>query len=171
LPLEKMSLIWRSCNENETFRLGKFFGETAKGGETLALSGDLGAGKTRFVKGLAEGLGIDAHEVTSPTYLLVHCFLGRLPLCHIDLYRLERPEEAEAFGLEEYFEGGGLVALEWAEKAEAILPLGRLKITIDCLEAGDRAFHLEAFGARHQAWLEQVEAVFPEIAERGRYSK
>ena len=150
-----------SRGKEETFRLGSVFGKTATGGEVIALSGDLGTGKTQFVKGLAEGLGLDHRTVSSPTYLLVHCHLGRLSLSHIDLYRLDSPDEIGAFGLEEYFEGKGVVAVEWAEKGRSILPAERLDMEIKYLKADQRKMTLKSTDKRHQDWLERVQKVFP----------
>ena len=93
-----------------------------RGGEVLALYGGMGAGKTHFVKGLAEGLGYRG-EVTSPTFTLIHEYDGgRLPLYHLDLYRIEEPEAVVRLGVEDYFGGPGVTAVEWADRAEALLP-------------------------------------------------
>jgi len=163
LKTDLLTATFLSRSQKETFRLGAAFGKAALGREVIALTGDLGAGKTHFVKGLAEGLDIDAKSVSSPTYLLVHCHTGRLCLTHIDLYRLDKPGEIGAFGLEEYFEGEGVVALEWAEKGAAILPTAQLKLSIECLEGDHRAFRLEARDEQHQAWLERVQAIFQDL--------
>lgn len=106
----------------ETFALGRDFAARLRAGSVLALAGDLGAGKTHFVKGLAAGLGLAA-EVTSPTFTLIHEYSGgRLPLFHIDCYRLESADELLAIGLDEYLRGGGVTAIEWADKFPELLP-------------------------------------------------
>ncbi len=93
------------------------------GGEVFALSGVLGAGKTQLVKGLARGLGFSG-QVTSPTFTLVNEYLGgRLPLYHIDLYRVESEAEAAAFGIEEYLPCAGVTVVEWPERIASLLPL------------------------------------------------
>jgi tRNA threonylcarbamoyladenosine biosynthesis protein TsaE len=100
----------------ETEALGERFGRSAKIGLVLALSGDLGAGKTQFVKGLARGLGISA-RVHSPTFTLVNEYGGgRLKLFHLDLYRLETQEQIESAGIEEFLQPDGVSVIEWAER-------------------------------------------------------
>ncbi len=100
----------------ETEALGESWGRSAQPGTIIGLSGELGAGKTQLVKGLARGLGI-ATRVHSPTFALVnHYSGGRLPLFHLDLYRLEGPEQIAAAGLEEYLHAEGVTVIEWAER-------------------------------------------------------
>lgn len=102
---------------------GEGWAADLKGGEVFALSGVLGAGKTQLVKGLARGLGYRGH-VTSPTFTLVNEYLGgRLPLYHIDLYRINSEKEALGFGIEEYLPmAGGVTVIEWAERISDLLP-------------------------------------------------
>ena len=107
----------------ETFEFGRSLGASLKGGEIIALCGDLGAGKTHFCKGIAAGLGCDPAEVTSPTFTLVHEHRGgRLPVFHFDFYRLESEAEAVAIGLDDYLAAGGVVFIEWADKFRPLLP-------------------------------------------------
>ncbi len=123
-------------SETETRAVARDLVAGLAAGTTILLSGDLGAGKTAFVKGLAEGLGIDAGEVTSPTFTIVHEYSGgRLPLVHVDLYRLERAELDEV-GLDTEMAGAGIVAVEWAERL-ARRPPGALAVRISD-EGGDR---------------------------------
>jgi tRNA threonylcarbamoyladenosine biosynthesis protein TsaE len=109
---------WISREPSETFLLGKQIGEQLRGGEILLLDGPLGAGKTILVKGLASSLGIDPEEVTSPSFTLVNPHAGRLPLFHIDLYRLdEGARAAHAVDLEELLsDERAVVVIEWAER-------------------------------------------------------
>lgn len=96
--------------------LGELWGRDAKPGWVIAVSGDLGAGKTQLVKGIARGLGIQ-ERVHSPTFNLVNVYSGgRIPLFHLDLYRLESPEQIFAAGLEEYLNPAGVAVIEWAER-------------------------------------------------------
>lgn len=111
-----------SHNPQETFELGRKFAGELRRGDVLALAGDLGAGKTQFAKGIAAGLGVEA-EVTSPTFTLIHEYPGgRLPLYHIDLYRLELEEEALKIGIDDYLAGDGVTIVEWADKFSGLMP-------------------------------------------------
>ena len=113
-----------SHSPEETFAHGRALAATLRPGDVLALDGGLGAGKTQFVKGLAAGLGCTG-EVTSPTFTLVHEYTGgRLPLFHLDLYRLETEDEVLQLGLDDYLGEGGVLAIEWAGKFPALLPAG-----------------------------------------------
>ncbi len=106
----------------ETIAFARTLAATLRRGDVLALSGDLGAGKTHFVKGLAAGLGTTA-SVTSPTFTLLHEYPGgRLPLYHFDFYRLDDADEALKIGLDEYLDGDGVCVIEWAEKFPTLLP-------------------------------------------------
>lgn len=105
-----------SNSELQTRAIAAHLAGTLNAGDVLLLSGDLGAGKTAFTRGLAEGLGIDANEVTSPTFTLVHEYRGgRLPLVHVDLYRLDRIDLDE-IGLDQDLAAKGVVAIEWADR-------------------------------------------------------
>ena len=118
-----------STSESQTRTIAAAFAATLQPGAVLLLSGDLGAGKTAFVKGLAEGLGISADEVTSPTFTLVHEYRGgRLPLIHVDLYRLDRADLDE-IGLDQDLADQGVIAVEWAERMSRRLP-GAATVTI-----------------------------------------
>ena len=103
-------------SESETATAGESLGRTLRAGDVVLLYGDLGAGKTAFVRGLARGVGADPEDVSSPTFTLVQEYAGpRLTLFHVDLYRLE-PAEIDDLGLEDLVSGDGVVAIEWAER-------------------------------------------------------
>jgi len=126
----------------ETWALAAELANELPPGTVIALHGDLGAGKTCFIQGFAAALGID-EPITSPTYTIIGEYEGRLPLHHIDLYRLSGPEEALGLGLEEYFDANGITAIEWAERAEGLLPTDLLHIRIEVDEdSGMRTFSL-----------------------------
>ena len=117
-------------NLDATRAFGRLLGAKLEAGDTLALSGDLGAGKTTLTQAIAEGMGIEA-EVSSPTYALIHEYPGRISLFHADPYRLENAADALSFGFEEYFERSGVVVVEWAERVAALLPDERLDLTLE----------------------------------------
>ncbi|HHY59695.1 MAG TPA: tRNA (adenosine(37)-N6)-threonylcarbamoyltransferase complex ATPase subunit type 1 TsaE [Clostridia bacterium] len=122
-------------NSLETQNLGRLLGQLLQPGDVLVVSGDLGAGKTTFVQGLATGLGIQA-PVTSPTFTIIHEYEGpRCPFYHIDAYRLEDPREVEELGLEEYLHGNGIAAVEWAENIAPWLPSDYLCVKINKIPA------------------------------------
>ncbi len=105
-----------------TIAFGRDFAATLRNGDVIAITGDLGAGKTHFVKGLTAGLGGEI-EVTSPTFTLVHEYLcDRWPLFHFDFYRLESADEVRDIGFDDYLGGGGIMAIEWADKFSELLP-------------------------------------------------
>ena len=117
-------------NERETMRFGRRLAESAKPGTVIALTGDLGAGKTTLTKAIAAGLGVQ-ETVTSPTFTIVREYRsGRLPLFHFDVYRVGDIEEMYELGYEEYFYDGGVCVVEWADLIEEILPEDAVKIHI-----------------------------------------
>ncbi len=117
----------------ETIALGERLAMELQRGDVVALSGELGAGKTALVKGIARGLGIK-QDATSPTFTFIHEYGGgRLPLFHIDLYRLDAVEQALAIGIEDYLNPAGVTVIEWAEKIEHLLPEGTTQIRIESL--------------------------------------
>lgn len=125
-----------SHNADETRRAAEALKPRLKPGVVLALHGDLGAGKTRFVQGLADALGCNA-PVTSPTFTLLHEYAGEIPLYHADLYRLDSESEIQRAGITEYIEGDGVLAIEWAERAESLLPPATIHIWLKAGEHPD----------------------------------
>lgn len=125
-------------NEEEMEAWGASLGAALAPGSVLALVGGLGAGKTRMVKGLARGAGYGG-EVTSPTFALVHEYRGgRLPLFHLDLYRLKSADELLAIGWDEFLDEGGLVIVEWADLFPELLPAGTRWLRFEVLPDGGR---------------------------------
>jgi tRNA threonylcarbamoyladenosine biosynthesis protein TsaE len=121
----------------ETQALAARLGAACRGGELLLLDGDLGAGKTTFVQGLARGLGVPADtRVQSPSYALIHEHAGRVKLVHVDLYRLESEAQAGELGLDEIFDSAAVVAVEWPSRLGALAPVDRLEISL--VADGDR---------------------------------
>lgn len=114
---------YHSKSPEETESIARDFARGLRKGDVLALKGNLGSGKTVFTKGLAIGLDIPQTEVTSPTYVLIHEYLGgRLPLYHFDFYRLETKQQIVDLDLEHYFDGDGITVVEWGDKFESLIP-------------------------------------------------
>ena len=135
-----------SLSEEETVDLGRGLGRGLKGGELLLLQGDLGYGKTVFVRGVAMALGVLPEEVSSPSYTLVHEYKGgRLPLFHIDLYRLDTPEEeVGALGIEDILAAGGVVLVEWGEKLPPFLRRSATTVRFHDVGEGSRRIEILA---------------------------
>jgi len=126
----------------ETLDLGDRLGRELQRGAVVALFGELGAGKTALIKGIARGLGI-RQEVTSPTFTIVHEYGGgRLPLFHIDLYRLDSVAQALAVGIEDYLDGDGVTTIEWPENIERLLPANAVRVHITALENSVRRIEI-----------------------------
>jgi len=139
-----------TASPEETLALGERLGQAARPGDCVALIGQLGAGKTLLVKGIARGLGIAPAEITSPTFVLIHQHFGRLPLYHLDAYRLSDSNEMLAAGTEEALYGNGLSAIEWADRIADILPVDRLEIAITITGPDARSLRLRPSAARGQ---------------------
>lgn len=126
----------------ETMQLGEELGLSASPGDVFALSGELGSGKTVVAKGVAAGLGIP-DEITSPSFTLLEVYQGRLALYHFDLYRIDRDEEFDHLGFEEYWEGNGVSVIEWAERAGTRLPAGAVRISLEYSGEAERRIVIE----------------------------
>jgi tRNA threonylcarbamoyladenosine biosynthesis protein TsaE len=133
-----------------TAALGRRLGELLFPGAVVALVGPLGAGKTHLVRAMAEGLGIrDGRVVTSPTFVLIQEYQARLPVYHFDAYRLSTPEEFIDLGAHEYFAGGGVCLVEWADRVASCLPPEFLRITIGITGETSRHFLIGGFGEKY----------------------
>ena len=131
----------------ETKRIARHFARNLKPGDVVCLKGDLGAGKTHFVKGMAVAFGIDESEVQSPTFTLINEYLGSKPLYHFDCYRIESVGEALEIGAEEYFYGDGVSVIEWPERIQEIIPPEAVWITITTLAPTKRKFVIQQKGS------------------------
>lgn len=128
-----------SRNPEDTFFIGRIIGKSLSAGDIVALSGDLGTGKTYLTKGIARGLGVsEQYQITSPTFTLINEYPGRLTLYHFDLYRLESFLDMINLGYEEYLFGKGVSVIEWAEKASDILPDETIFISLTYLDENRR---------------------------------
>lgn len=133
----KMEII--SVSARHTEEIARLMGEKLREGDILALSGELGSGKTCFAGGLARGLGVgEKYKITSPTFTLINEYPGRYKLYHFDLYRLKNYSEFEDLGYEEYFCGRGVVVIEWAEKIAQILPADAFFIEFEYFDENKR---------------------------------
>ena len=145
------SLPWKlvSTSHRHTDRLGQAIGRALRGGETIALYGPLGAGKTALVRGIAQGLGASPTAISSPTFIVIHeYYQGRLPLAHVDLYRIRSPRELESTGLIEYFSGQTVTVIEWADKGLAALPQDRIEIVLNHRAPRSRTIQLSPTGPK-----------------------
>ncbi|MBI1819278.1 MAG: tRNA (adenosine(37)-N6)-threonylcarbamoyltransferase complex ATPase subunit type 1 TsaE [Nitrospirae bacterium] len=131
---------------DQTVAAGRTLGSVLKGGEVITLSGPLGAGKTSFVKGIGAALGIHPENLCSPTFILRGEYRGKFPLAHVDLYRLDSPEEVQRLGLFEQEDPETVLIIEWPERAKALLPPDRLDIQLTFEGEDKRALHFSTAG-------------------------
>ena len=155
--LNEQTLDIISHSETQTRRLGARLAKLLLPGDLIALVGELGTGKTRFVQGVGQGLGVQ-ETIISPTFTLVREYRGaeiRLPLYHIDLYRIESTGEIATFGLEEYLYGNGVCIIEWADRlTNAQLPLEHLLIELGHLGQGKRGLLVQPQGERYESLVQ-----------------
>ena len=138
-----------------THALGVRLGRLLFGGAVVALVGPLGAGKTHLVRGIAEGLGVpDGRAVTSPTFVLIQEYEGRLPVYHFDAYRLRGETEFAELGAEEYFQGGGVCLVEWADRVPGCLPAEHLRVGLAVRGERARQAAVAAHGRRYRDVIE-----------------
>ena len=131
-----------------TLALGKKIGEELPAGSVIALTGELGCGKTLLTRGICDGLGVPIRQVSSPTFVLVNEYRGKLPVFHMDLYRLGDIDDGFEIGIMDYFARGesGIILIEWAEKMASLLPEGTLKVEFDILEDKKRRIKFTSTG-------------------------
>jgi len=133
----------RSGSVAQTEQIAADFAAELRGGEVVALSGDLGAGKTQFVRGMVAGLGGPIRRVCSPTFMLLNIYQGgRLSVFHLDAYRVAGPDDFEAIGFAELLEQGGVVAVEWGERVRALLPSLRIDVTLTPVDENQRVIQI-----------------------------
>ena len=150
-------IVFHTKSVSETIQIGKNIGSLLRPDDIVALVGELGAGKTQFIKGLAEGVGVEKPTyISSPSFTLINEYLGRVPFYHIDLFRLEQEKEAEELGLEDYFQAGGITAIEWADKIPSLLPEEILLIHFAYTGTNTRTLKITGKGKRFEALVNQV---------------
>lgn len=141
-------LIHDSHSLQETEHVAAEIALTLQGGECIALHGDLGAGKTQFVRGLVKGLGGNGHSVSSPTFVLLNVYdTGRLKVFHLDAYRVHGADDFDAIGFSELLEQGGVVVVEWAARVDELLPREK-RIDVTITPTGEDSRKIEILPAR-----------------------
>jgi tRNA threonylcarbamoyladenosine biosynthesis protein TsaE len=145
--------VFSAANETDTARLGAALAEILPDGAVVALCGTLGAGKTRLVQTVAYCLDIDPRQVVSPTFMLIQEYHGQKSVYHIDAYRLASEREFLALGAEEYFETGGLVFIEWADRVANCLPRDTVSIDIEVIGESGRRFNISTTGEKYASLI------------------
>lgn len=146
-----------SQSPEETYQLGIKLGKGLDTGDLVALTGELGAGKTSLIQGITVGLDIlNPKQVTSPTFTLINEYKGRVPIYHFDLYRINKLEELFDLGFEEYFYGNGVTLVEWAEKILDWLPPQRLSVYIKILSEKQREIQLSTSQAKFERLFQSL---------------
>jgi tRNA threonylcarbamoyladenosine biosynthesis protein TsaE len=145
-----------TTSQEQTWQIGEMLGARLDAGDTVCLYGDLGAGKTIFSYGIALGLEVEEQYITSPTFTFVNEYQGRVPLYHIDLYRLKDPDELENIGFEEYIDSDGVTVIEWAERAEDELPVECLSVYLSYVNDHSREIGFLAEGERYEKILDEL---------------
>ena len=133
---EVRNLTYTTHSPEETEKLGEAIAQRLSGGEVLALFGGMGMGKTALTRGLARGLGVEA-GVSSPTFALVHEYHGRLPIYHFDMFRVDGWDDLYSTGFFDYLDYGGILAIEWSENIESVLPPNTITVEISRPQEGD----------------------------------
>ncbi|UCG15930.1 MAG: tRNA (adenosine(37)-N6)-threonylcarbamoyltransferase complex ATPase subunit type 1 TsaE [Phycisphaerales bacterium] len=148
---------FESRSVDDTRSMGRRLGAALRGGDAVAVIGELGAGKTQLVKGIAVGAGVrDARVVNSPTFVIVNEYAGRIDLYHVDAYRLSGSVELEAIGIDEMFGAGSAVVIEWADRVQRVLPEDHLRVRLDVVGDQERRISFAATGDRSRELLADV---------------
>jgi len=147
-----------SHSPKETIDLGKRLSRWLKKGDVIFLFGDLGSGKTTFVKGLADGLGANRNEINSPSFVLIKEFKARLPLFHFDLYRLKGLEDFFELGFEEYLFSDGVSVIEWAERLKGLALDSYLKVEFSLKGPNQRLINITCKGSRYRNLVKSLSA-------------
>ena len=149
-------VIKLSSSVNQTLKWGKQIARCLQGGEIILLSGCLGAGKTVLAKGIASGLGINPHDVLSPTFVLLRVYQGKHLLQHFDFYRLKTSQDLLALGYQEYLYSEAITLIEWPQRLKFLLPREFLKIKLVFKARQQRSLSFTAKGARYKKLLEKI---------------
>ena len=150
------SFEYEAQSESDTDALGRMLADAAEPGLVVGLIGPLGAGKTRLVRATAMALGADPSSVSSPTFVLIQEYFGRIPVYHFDTYRLRDVQAFAELGAEEYFSGDGVCFVEWADRVASELPRDVLRIEVIVIAPTARKFCISASGLVSQRVLERL---------------
>ncbi len=158
--IAKKMHVFFSNGPAATLRFGRRLGEKMTAGSVIALVGELGCGKTLFTRGLCSGLGIPGKEVNSPTFAFVNEYRGRLPVYHVDLYRIGNIEDGFEIGMLDYLARAesGVIVLEWAEKVISLLPEDYIQVKFEVLSLQRRRLEFTAFGKRWSTFIKELES-------------
>jgi len=140
----------------ETIQYGEELSRLLKKGDIVCLFGELGSGKTTFVKGLAKGLRVSPNKVHSPTFVLMNAYEGKIPLFHFDFYRIEKSSELSSIGYDEFLYDEGIAVVEWAEHFGALMPKEYLKIRFQHKGENKREIKISAHGKKYRPLLEKL---------------
>lgn len=156
-----MTFVVLSRSSEQTMNLGRILAQQLLAGDILAFFGDLGAGKTCLIKGICQGLGVPENVyVTSPTFVIINRYKGRLPIYHFDFYRLSCLDEIIDLGYEEFFFGEGVCLIEWADRAEDLLPDDYFKILMHHISPMERRIEIVGYGSDYQKRLSELNSIY-----------
>lgn len=145
-----------SSDESQTIALGRRLAVHFKRGDIVCLFGDLGSGKTTFVKGIAEALKVNAKKVNSPTFVFMNMYEGRIPVYHFDLYRIDDIVQLDTIGFDEFCYGQGVCLIEWAEKLKGEMPKEYLSVALAHGESATREVTVTAYGKRYEPLVKEI---------------
>lgn len=149
-------VVFETKSTSETIRIGKRIGSLLQPGDVVALVGELGTGKTQFIKGIAAGVQVgNPTYISSPSFTLINEYRGKTPFYHIDLFRLKTEKEVEELGLEEYFGSEGITAVEWADRIPSLLPRELIWIKIYYIGKQTRSIEIVGQGKRYEVIIDE----------------
>jgi tRNA threonylcarbamoyladenosine biosynthesis protein TsaE len=149
--------VLSSASPEQTHTWGTVLGTLLGRGDVVALVGELGAGKTTLTQGIVRGLGVaEDYYIGSPTFTLINEYEGRVPVYHLDFYRIDCPSEAVHLGLEEYLDGDGVAIIEWADRIEALLPEEHMMVQLAYVDYRVRTLDIMSTGAHYDALVAEL---------------
>ena len=162
-----MNIVLRSQSPEQTMDLGRIFARSLFPGDILAFWGELGAGKTCFIQGICRGLGVSEKVyITSPTFVIINRYQGRWPIYHFDFYRLSCQDEIIELGYEEFFFGQGVCLIEWADRAEELLPDEHVRILMQVISPTERRVEISAYGHNCEKRLAEMDRQWRDVCKQ-----